>query len=121
MRHSRSFYYSASASSTRSQRRRKAAAQSNGAVTILDPIGVEHGLFETVSLKTRRLQDSCLRAQRWPDSLKYTGEPFGAAAVVWRVSGRWTAVLPPWAQPLIGTEHEPIKARVERIILGPEV
>jgi hypothetical protein len=87
-------------------------------ITLLTPLNCEHGIFPTITRKVLKLHDTALKAARWPPSLRFDGAPFGSADIVWRVCGRyWTATLPAWARDLEGSENEPIRAKVDRILV----
>jgi hypothetical protein len=100
----------------RSKRRRTVVVEPiHGVVTILEPSGVEHGIFPTITRKVLKLQSARLKAQRWPASLKFPGTPFGTANMVYRRAGRWVVNPGPWQG-----ECPYIQARVERIVIGPD-
>jgi hypothetical protein len=96
---------------------REPQAQAPQRMTLIDPLDCEIGFFETIPKRVRRLKDQSLKAKRWPHSLVVSGWPWGLQDHVWRIGGLWEPRLPPWALPLRGTVHEPIRAKVERILV----
>lgn len=82
-------------------------------VTILTPLHCEDGFFPGITKKTLALKDPALKASRWPESLTFSGAPFGAARLVFRRCGLWQADLP-------AGYPDPIAARVEILRIPKE-
>ena len=81
----------------RKRRRRRAVPKTSlRTVTLIEPQGVPDGFFPRLPVKVLKLKDKSLKAERWPNELRFDGAPFGKSKLVWRRAGKWTAEEPPF-------------------------